>query len=980
LVNSFTNHESTNSPIDLQGSPMSFLDRFKLQPKYRSADPDVRISAVQDLGDGPDDAALLAAIAREDAEPRVRRAAAARVEEVAVLAALMVSDADEGLRSEISVRLAGVAASDNADGALQAVSALTDQRQLAEVAQRSPHAPIRMEALSRVSDLKALSSIARKGADPRVASAAVDRVQDPAELLNIAVKTDHKDAGVSALERAIEMGGADRDTLESVAARARNKSVAKRARSMVQAMDDAETARRAAVDLHNQRLAGVLARAEALAQAAATAAPEQADDLEREWRELLTGAPVDIGTDDDARFRGRIADVREGIAQAERDRAAARERDEQLARVRDARTAICERLEAIAGEDALDRIAEARAEWEGLPADAHPADPELLARFESACQHATARHENRQEFARANSRLEELSREAEQLAAQENGPAYVWESISREWNDLRSRTEGVDDAVAARFAEAERTIRERADAKRAAAERAVRQQVQRIEQLIDRAQKRAAAEDLTLKEAEKAARDLRGAIEAPLAVPAAERDALIERVKTALGVLGPRLHELREMDEWKRFANAAVQEELIAQTEALKTKYDWDNAEMLEKAAHELHEIQERWKTVAEAPRAQAQTLWHRYRQAADPLQAKAREFFAHRAEERQTNLANKLALCERAEALADSTDWIKTADELKKLQAEWQKIGPVPRSDTRDVWKRFREACDRFFSRRNEDLAQRKEVWSTNQARKEALCARAEELADSKDWERTASEIRRLQAEWKTVGPVRRNKSEALWQRFRTACDRFFDRYKRRDEIELESRQADREALAVELESLMPAPDAPPSSDLLERVRSLRTRWNQSTSGVRQGADPLSGRFVSAMERLLTSYPDAFRNSELDIDASRQRMEKLVARVEEFASQAAAKEPGTTHDLASMLREALAANTIGGRGSDETKWRGMADEVRQSQASFARLVPVPGETGRQLAERFQKACNRFFDLYRKHTPQQQTRRPVGTR
>src|SRR5690349_1285346 len=116
---------------------MSFLDRFKLQPKYRSADPDVRISAVQDLGNGPDDAALLAAIAREDTEPRVRRAAAARVEEVAVLAALMVSDADEGLRSEISERLAGVAASDNADRALQAVSALTDQRQLADVAQRS---------------------------------------------------------------------------------------------------------------------------------------------------------------------------------------------------------------------------------------------------------------------------------------------------------------------------------------------------------------------------------------------------------------------------------------------------------------------------------------------------------------------------------------------------------------------------------------------------------------------------------------------------------------------------------------------------------------------------------------------------------------------------------------------------------------------------------------------------------------------------
>jgi len=105
------------------------------------------------------------------------------------------------------------------------------------------------------------------------------------------------------------------------------------------------------------------------------------------------------------------------------------------------------------------------------------------------------------------------------------------------------------------------------------------------------------------------------------------------------------VHELREMDEWKRFANAAVQEELIARTEALRVKYGFDTPEGVkpedvEEAARELHDIQERWKHAAEAPRAQAQALWHRYRQAADPIQTKAREFFAQRGEERKTNLA----------------------------------------------------------------------------------------------------------------------------------------------------------------------------------------------------------------------------------------------------------------------------------------------------------------------------------------------------
>lgn len=591
-----------------------------------------------------------------------------------------------------------------------------------------------------------------------------------------------------------------------------------------------------------------------------------------------------------------------------------------------------------------------------------------------------------------NARLEELSREAEQMTTAAETPDDAWRRITSEWSNVSAQTEGTDPAVVQRFADAQARVQQHDEERRAAVEKSMRQQLQRIEQLIDRAQKRAAAEDLTLREADRLARDLRSALEAPPPVPDSDRPSLFERLRAAQSAVGPRLHELREMDEWKRFANAAVQEELIAKTEALATKYGFDKPDEiqtadLEKAAHELHEIQERWKQAAEAPRAQAQALWHRYRQAADPIQAKVREFFAHRAEERKSNLDRKIAIIERAEQLAESTDWIRTADELKKLQAEWQQIGPVPRQDTRATWKRFRDACDRFFTRRNEDLAQRKQTWAENLARKEALCARAEALATSTDWEKGAAEIRQLQAEWKTIGPVRRNKSETIWQRFREGCDLFFERYKRRDQIELEAKQADREALVSELESLVPAEGADAAdadtAGLLERVRSLRSKWNQSTPVVRHGADPLSARFVSALERLLDARPEAFRGTELDVEGNRQKMEKLCQRVEGFVSESAATPASSSQALATMLREALAANTIGGRAGEESKWKAMAEDVRQAQASWNRLGPVPGEAGRQLAERFHRACSRFFDAYRRRVPQQaQERRgkPVGAR
>src|SRR4051812_40042262 len=118
---------------------MSFLDRFKIQPKYKSADPDVRAAAVQELGTGDEDAALLAAIAREDADARVRRVALARVQDMGVLTSAAASDPDPEVRLELLLRLAGIAVSDNAVRAAQAVPALADQRQLADVASTSPH-------------------------------------------------------------------------------------------------------------------------------------------------------------------------------------------------------------------------------------------------------------------------------------------------------------------------------------------------------------------------------------------------------------------------------------------------------------------------------------------------------------------------------------------------------------------------------------------------------------------------------------------------------------------------------------------------------------------------------------------------------------------------------------------------------------------------------------------------------------------------
>ena len=973
---------------------MSFLDRFKSQPRWKNADPAVRAAAVADIPHDDEHLVVLRELARDDTDPRVRRAAGGRLSTVEDIVQLARAERDEELRRGYVERLVAIAvAQADTDGAASlALEGIDDQKHFATIARSSPHDTVRAAALGRIHDPKLLGSVARQAADPQTALDAVARIADGAELLNIAVKTEHKDAGVAALERALEAGaGGDsiRDVLDGVANRAKSKGVGRRARAFIQTMDEEEAARRAALEQWQQRVAAVVARAEAIAAAPALeGAASQLDQAEEEWRTVTADGRFELDTETSARFGGLVGQARNEIARLAREEADRRAAEEQRAALLRSHEELCERVERVRAEEALDQLDRARAEWEGLRSNPlAPAAPALQQRFDAACAAAAERHQRREQIAAMAARIGELASTAEQVAAEETFNEAGWNAVVREWTSLRPNVDQLDEAVDQRFAGAEATVRQRAEERRAAAERQLRQQVQRFEQLIERANKRATAEDLTLREADRISRDLKTAVETPPRdLPRAEQQALIDRLREAHGALSPKMHELREMDEWKRFANAAVQEELIARSEVLRAKYPFDRPdeltpEQLDEAAKELHLIQERWKLAADAPRAQAQALWHRYRQAADPVQARVRDFYAQRAEERNKNLILKMALIERAEAIADSTDWVKTAEEFKKLQADWQAIGAVPRQDSRTTWKRFRDACDQFFTRRNADLAQRKEVWSANLARKEALCARAEELATSTNWESAAGEMRRMQTEWKGIGPVRRSKSEAIWQRFRTAADTFFDRYKRRDQIELELKQADREALVTEVETLADtAPTIEPAA-VLEQVRSLRNRWNQSTPVVRQGADPLSARFMTAVERLITGTPDAFRGTELDTEANRQRMEKLVTKVEGFLTEAAAP-ASSSEALATMLREALASNTIGGRAGEESKWKAMAEDVRQAQSSWTRLGPVPGDTGRELGDRFHKACNRFYEQYRRKVPPTEQRRPkpVGAR
>src|SRR5688572_9080530 len=269
---------------------MSFLDRFKPQPRWKHADAAVRAAAVAEVPDDDEHRPVLLELATEDPDIRVRRAAAARLTSAADLVRAARAEKDEDLRRTLTDRLVSVAsaaADDDGDAAL-ALDGIDDQRQLATVAKQSPHDTVRTAALGRVHDVRALGSVARHAADPRTALDAVARLADRAELINVALKTDHKDAGLAALERALAAEEGDtRATLDTLVTRAKSKAVVKQARSMLHALEQAEAERRAAREAWQQRVAGAMALMEASASAApGPSSAARLAEAEAAWTEI----------------------------------------------------------------------------------------------------------------------------------------------------------------------------------------------------------------------------------------------------------------------------------------------------------------------------------------------------------------------------------------------------------------------------------------------------------------------------------------------------------------------------------------------------------------------------------------------------------------------------------------------------------------------------------------------------------------------
>lgn len=250
-------------------------------------------------------------------------------------------------------------------------------------------------------------------------------------------------------------------------------------------------------------------------------------------------------------------------------------------------------------------------------------------------------------------------------------------------------------------------------------------------------------------------------------------------------------------------------------------------------AFHQLQKLHQEFRAIGPVAKDLREAIWTRFKAASTVVNKRHQQHFEELKEKEQHNLDQKTVICEIVEGMEYDTfttfaDWEEKTQEILALQAKWKTIGYAPQKMNVKIFERFRAACDEFFRRKAAFFKSVKEAMAANLEKKKALCEKAEALKDSTNWKETADILTKLQKEWKTIGPVAKKHSDAVWKRFIGACDYFFEQ-KNKATSSQRTEEVENQAKKEEVIKRMAALEASGTSDeaTAEQVRALMKEWN---------------------------------------------------------------------------------------------------------------------------------------------------------
>lgn len=465
------------------------------------------------------------------------------------------------------------------------------------------------------------------------------------------------------------------------------------------------------------------------------------------------------------------------------------------------KTELCQAVEALAEKDATDNVATAvrktQEKWKEIGPVAKDKSDEIWNRFRAACDAA---------YERCLAAKTDLHEQAESVA---NAPeeSINWKNsgeklkdIQKKWNSIGYLPHSMEKDLRSSFQSVCNDFfgRQREFFKNFDAER--KENLKKKTALCEEAESLAESDEWTrtagrLKELQRMWKET-----GP--VGKKEGDVLWSRFQTACNGF------FRKMKEEKP-ENLRKKERLCEQAEELVKSPDEDTD--TNSVSARLIELQNEWKKIGPVPEDRADEIWARFRAPCDEFFSKRKADLKDRKEQQGNNQELKEALVAEAENLAESTEWKTAGERLKELQKSWKEIGPAPRKKEQELWRNFRKACDTFFDRRNRFFGEMDSRREENLKLKEELCVSLEVLArlvmpdkasehgesvnmaeqlslalDLKNeivvpnnpkttWDRAIGKVKKIQTQWKKIGPVPQKYDQTIWKRFRKAADLFY-------------------------------------------------------------------------------------------------------------------------------------------------------------------------------------------------------------
>lgn len=313
-----------------------------------------------------------------------------------------------------------------------------------------------------------------------------------------------------------------------------------------------------------------------------------------------------------------------------------------------------------------------------------------------------------------------------------------------------------------------------------------------------------------------------------------------------------------------------------------------NSQESLNKTFHDFRTLQERWREIGPVPQKNVKDLWESYHYHVEAFYDYIKINKELRDLDFKKNLDAKVVLCEKAEELLLEPSVVEAFRKLQILHEQWREIGPVPSEKRTEIWDRFRDATSKINHRHQEYFVNLKDEQKNNLQEKELLCEKAETLAGSeienaKDWEDKSKELIELQKVWKSIGFAPKKYNAKIYERFRAACDAFFDKkreYFAQNREEQENNLQLKTELCIQAEALQNSTDWKKTTDELIR---LQKRWKTIGPVPVKLSDKIWKRFRAACDTFFNNKSKFFENIDTTYEENLKKKEELIQEIAQF-------------------------------------------------------------------------------------------------